>query len=48
MRNAKMIDQIYHFATAIEGLKKLERFRGQYFWKDYPQRTRYESVADHS
>ena len=36
------------FATSIEALKKLERFRGQFYWKDYPHRERYESVADHS
>ena len=40
--------QMYNFATAIEALKKLERFRGQYYWKDYPERKRYESVAEHS
>lgn len=42
------IENIFDFATSIEALKKIERFRGQYFWKDYPQLARYESVADHS
>lgn len=42
------IESIFNFATSIEALKKIERFRGQYFWKDYPQLARYESVADHS
>lgn len=30
------------------GLKDIERFKGQFFWKDYPQQARYQSVADHT
>ncbi len=40
--------KIAHFLKVIGGLKDLERFRGQFFWKEYPQRDRYESVADHT
>lgn len=40
--------KLLQFLHTVEGLKNLERWRGQYFWKDYPQRDRYESVADHS
>lgn len=29
-------------------LKLLERFRGQFYWRDYPQQPRHESVADHT
>jgi putative hydrolases of HD superfamily len=43
-----LLNQYFTFANILESLKKLERFRGQYYWKDYPQRDRYESVADHS
>ncbi|MEK7615532.1 MAG: HD domain-containing protein [Patescibacteria group bacterium] len=41
-------EKLYSFATALEGLKKIERWRGQFFWKEYPQPHWYESVADHS
>ena len=40
--------KIIEFLKTIGGLKDLERFRGQFFWKDYPQQKRYESVADHT
>lgn len=40
--------KIIDFLKIIGGLKDLERFRGQFFWKDYEQRARYESVADHT
>lgn len=36
------------FLKVIGALKDLERFRGQFFWREYPQRDRYESVADHT
>ncbi len=36
------------FTRLLQGLKNLERFKGQYYWKEYPQPERYESVADHS
>lgn len=40
--------QFFEFASELEKLKKLERFKGQPFWRDYPELPRYESVADHS
>lgn len=40
--------EIVSFITFSEKLKKLERFKGQFYWKDYPTLPRYESVADHS
>ena len=40
--------KLLNFLHLIEGLKNLERWRGQVFWRHYPQRERYESVADHS
>jgi putative hydrolase of HD superfamily len=40
--------KIIEFLKTIEGLKTLERFRGQFFWRDYPGQPRYESVADHT
>jgi len=46
MREA--IQKVLNFSTHIGELKSLERWRGQFFWRDYPQRDRYESVADHS
>lgn len=42
------ISALLDFTTAIEQLKKIERFKGQYYWKDYPKLERYESVADHT
>ncbi len=42
------VDQLYDFVSSIEALKRLERFRGQYGWKDYPKPVWYESVASHS
>ncbi|MDB5178881.1 MAG: Hydrolase superfamily [Patescibacteria group bacterium] len=39
---------IYHFTKQIGAFKEIERFRGQFYWKDYPQRDRYDSDADHS
>lgn len=41
------INKIYDFATFLQGFKKLKRFVGQYFWRDYPI-SDYESDADHS
>jgi len=46
--NPGILTQILKFTTTIEKLKKMERFRGQTFWKDYPELKRYESVADHT
>jgi len=42
------IKKFFDFTTELEKLKKLERFKGQYYWKDYPKISRFESVADHS
>lgn len=42
------IERFFTFATFIEQLKKIERFKGQTYWKDYPELARYESVADHT
>jgi putative hydrolases of HD superfamily len=43
-----ILKRFYSFATLLEGLKKIERFKGQFYWRDYPELKRYESVADHS
>lgn len=42
------LQQFFNFASELEKLKKLERFKWQPFWRDYPELPRYESVADHS
>ncbi len=42
------LQQYFDFAHAIEVLKKLERYKGQVYWRDYPQPLRHESVADHT
>ena len=47
MDTQKLI-KFFEFATELEKLKKIERFKGQHFWKDYPELPRYESVADHT
>lgn len=44
----KDINDIYSFITFTEQLKNIERFKGQFYWKDYPKRKRYESVAEHT
>lgn len=43
-----IITSCFSFATAIEKLKFIERVKNQFFWCDYPELARYESVADHS
>jgi putative hydrolase of HD superfamily len=40
--------KLFKFATELEKMKKLERFKGQCYWRDYPKLLRYESVADHT
>jgi len=40
--------QILEFTKAMHALKKIERFKGQVFFRDYPQPERWESVADHT
>lgn len=42
------LKKYFDFASGLEKLKQLERFKGQYYWKDYPKLPRYESVADHT
>ena len=42
------LEEIFDFLTVAEGLKKLERYKGFVYWRDYPFPQRYESVADHS
>jgi putative hydrolase of HD superfamily len=43
-----VLEQFFSFATFVEKLKKLERYRGQFYWMDYPEPKEYESVADHT
>lgn len=43
--------ELVAFTTKLQGLKYIVRWKGQFFWRDYPDPTapeRYESVADHS
>lgn len=42
------LEKYFDFIGLVEGLKKIERFKDQFFWKNYPKLDRYESVADHS
>lgn len=44
----KGAQQIYDFIHFLEEFKKMERFIGQVFWRDYPYPQRYESNADHT
>lgn len=41
----KQLIAFFHF---LEGLKKLERYRDNIFWRDYHWIERWESVADHT
>lgn len=41
----KKIIAFFHF---IEGLKKVERYKDNVFWRDYDWIDRWESVADHT
>ncbi|MBI4032644.1 HD domain-containing protein [Candidatus Berkelbacteria bacterium] len=41
------IKQLFEFADRLEGMKQIERFKGQAFWKEYPQPRRWDSVAEH-
>lgn len=47
MKN-EILKKFFEFATSIEKLKKIERYKGHFYWKDYPALSRYESVADHT
>lgn len=47
MKN-EILKKIFNFITSIEKLKKIERYKGHFYWKDYPKLPRYESVADHT
>lgn len=42
------LTRIFAFAHILEEMKKIERWKGQYYWRDYPVPERYESNADHS
>lgn len=42
------IQKIFAFTTYIGKFKKMERFVGQFFWRDYPKIDRYDSNADHT
>ena len=42
------LQKILQFSTILGKLKNMERFKGQFYWRDYPRLPRYESVADHS
>ena len=42
------MDDLIAFTTLAGKLKGMERFRGQFYWRNYPYPGRYESVADHS
>lgn len=41
-------DKIFSFIKMMQGVKEVERFTGQFFWKEYPRKKEYESVADHT
>jgi putative hydrolase of HD superfamily len=47
-KSAVALGEIFAFSTLLEEMKKIERFKGQYYWRDYPMPKRYESNADHS
>lgn len=40
--------KFFDFVTLLGKLKKIERYKGQFYWKKYPQPARWESVADHT
>lgn len=42
------IKKIFAFTTYIGQFKKMERFVGQFYWRDYPKVERYDSNADHT
>ncbi len=44
----KLFEEFFDFATLISALKTIERYKGMFYWRDYPQLARDESVADHS
>jgi len=41
-------NKLLNFISTLEGLKKIERFKEQVFWREYPFPERFESVADHT
>ena len=43
-----LLNSFFNFVSLSEALKKIERFKDQVYWIDYPKLKRYESVADHS
>lgn len=42
------LKQLHDFSLLINQLKLIERYNGQFYWRDYPTPSRWESVADHS
>ncbi len=42
------IKKIFAFTTYIGQFKKMDRFVGQFYWRDYPKIDRYDSNADHT
>lgn len=46
--NEVEIRQLLQFIGSLEELKKIERWKGQVFWRDYSFPDRYEFVADHT
>ncbi len=40
-------EKVINFLKIAGGLKYIERFKGQFYWREYKQQERYESVADH-
>lgn len=42
------LEQIFEFTSYCEALKKIERFKDMFYWRDYPKPHHYESVADHT
>src|SRR5436190_1329697 len=46
--NRDFLQGYFEFAHILEALKKLERYKDQVYWRDYPKQARYESVADHT
>ncbi|MFA6427090.1 MAG: HD domain-containing protein [Candidatus Magasanikbacteria bacterium] len=46
--NPHDLKQIFDFSLLSNKMKYIERFKGHYFWREYPEPARYDSNADHS
>ena len=44
----EILKQFFDFSLIMGKARELERFKGQFFWEDYPDVKRYESITDHS